>query len=60
VRITRILRVDLDGDGEEEVLISATNYFTNDKSDYPPAVPFLRRQSNLHGVEVIPSSFCDA
>ena len=31
VRITRILRVDLDGDGEEEVLISATNYFTEDK-----------------------------
>jgi hypothetical protein len=27
VRITRILRVDLDADGEEEVLISATNYF---------------------------------
>src|SRR5436190_5630261 len=33
VRITRILRVDLDGDGEEEVLISATNYFTEDKSN---------------------------
>lgn len=30
VKITRILRVDLDGDGEEEVLISATNYFTED------------------------------
>lgn len=30
VRITRILRVDLDGDGEDEVLISATNYFTKD------------------------------
>ncbi|MEP6586625.1 MAG: hypothetical protein ABJB70_07850, partial [Candidatus Udaeobacter sp.] len=40
VRITRILRIDLDGDGEEEVLISATNYFTNDKSDYSPAAPF--------------------
>jgi hypothetical protein len=40
VRITRILRVDLDGDGEEEVLISATNYLTNDKSDYLPAAPF--------------------
>ena len=26
VKITRIVRVDLDGDGEEEVLISATNY----------------------------------
>ena len=40
VRITRILRVDLDGDGEEEVLISATNYFTEDKSDHSrSAVP---------------------
>jgi len=36
----RILRVDLDGDGEEEVLISATNYFTNDKSDDTSAAPF--------------------
>jgi hypothetical protein len=34
VQITRILRVDLDGDGEEEVLISATNYFT--KADEVP------------------------
>ena len=39
VRITRILRVDLDGDGEEEVLISATNYFTENKSDHS-AAPF--------------------
>jgi hypothetical protein len=39
VRITRILRVDLDGDGEEEVLISATNYFTEDKSNLS-AAPF--------------------
>src|SRR5687767_4859342 len=30
VRITRILLVDLDGDGEDEALISATNYFTED------------------------------
>jgi hypothetical protein len=30
VKITQILRVDLDGDGEEEVLINATNYFTED------------------------------
>jgi hypothetical protein len=29
VRITCILRIDLEGDGEDEVLISATNYFTN-------------------------------
>lgn len=39
VRITRILRVDLDGDGDEEVLISATNYSTEDKSDHSVA-PF--------------------
>ena len=39
VRIARILRVDLDGDGEEEVLISATNYFTGNKSDRS-AAPF--------------------
>jgi hypothetical protein len=39
VKITRILRVDLDGDGKEEVLISATNYFTDDKSDRS-AAPF--------------------
>jgi hypothetical protein len=31
VKIESILRVDLDGDGEEEVLISATNYFQNDE-----------------------------
>ena len=39
VKITRILRVDLDGDGEEEVLINATNYFTkdNDVSSDTPA-----------------------
>jgi hypothetical protein len=30
VKITRILRVDLDGDDEDEVLINATNYFTED------------------------------
>jgi len=30
VKIDSILRVDLDGDGEEEVLVSATNYFTKD------------------------------
>ena len=32
VKIDNILRVDLDGDGEEEVLISATNYFRKDES----------------------------
>ena len=34
VKIDNILRVDLDGDGEEEVLISATNYF--DKENRVP------------------------
>lgn len=40
VKITRVLRVDLNGDGEDEVLINATNYFNKD--DEPPmdtAVP---------------------
>jgi hypothetical protein len=46
VRITRILRVDLDGDGEEEVLISATNYFTDDKSNVHPAAPFPEAPMN--------------
>jgi len=32
VKIDGILRVDLEGDGEEEVLISATNYFRKDES----------------------------
>jgi hypothetical protein len=40
VQITRVLRVDLEGNGEEEVLISATNYFTNDKSNDSSAAPF--------------------
>jgi hypothetical protein len=31
VKIDNIVRVDLDGDGEEEVLISATNYFGKDE-----------------------------
>ena len=60
VRITRILRVDLEGDGEEEVLISATNYFTDDKSDQSAAPLPEAPIESLRGVEVIPSSFCDA
>ena len=32
VKIDNIVRVDLDGDGEEEVLISATNFFENGNS----------------------------
>jgi hypothetical protein len=38
VKITRILRVDLDGDGEDEVLINATNYF-NKENDAPTDSP---------------------
>jgi len=41
VKIDNIIRVDLDGDGEEEVLISATNYFSKNETDYAPKVaPF--------------------
>src|SRR4029077_6214122 len=32
VKIKSIIRIDLDGDGEDEVLISATNYFSSDDS----------------------------
>ena len=32
VKIDNIVRVDLDGDGEDEVLISSTNYFRKDES----------------------------
>ncbi len=38
VKITRILRVDLDGDGEDEAVINATNYFTQD-NDMPLDTP---------------------
>jgi len=50
VKIDSILRIDLDGDGEDEVLISATNYFS--KNDRVPmrspaggySMVLLRRQ----------------
>src|SRR5438876_8021927 len=38
VRIKRILRIDLEGDGEDEVLIEATNYFT-ERNEAPVDVP---------------------
>lgn len=38
VRITRILRIDLEGDGEDEVLIDATNYFT-ERDEVPMHAP---------------------
>ena len=40
VRITRILRVDLEGDGQEEVLISATNYSNGGNTTDSSAAPF--------------------
>jgi hypothetical protein len=58
VQIARILRIDLDGDGEEEVLISATNYFTNDKSNDSSAAPFPEApihapQSGSHSIVIL-------
>jgi hypothetical protein len=38
VKITKIVRVDIEGDGEEEVLISATNYFQKE-GNVPNASP---------------------
>ena len=38
VRITCILRVDFEGDGEDEVLINATNYF-NQRDEVPMHAP---------------------
>lgn len=38
VQITRILRVDLEGDGEDEVLINATNYY-NQRDEVPMQAP---------------------
>ncbi len=35
VKIKRILRVDLDGDGEDEVLLSATNYLAAEEEEVP-------------------------
>lgn len=39
VKIKRILRVDLEGDGQEEVLICASNYLGADDLDVPQATP---------------------
>jgi hypothetical protein len=39
VKIKRILRVDLDGDGEDEVLLSATNYFQAETEEVPSSSP---------------------
>jgi hypothetical protein len=32
VKVTQVVRIDLEGDGTEEVLVSATNYFSKDGS----------------------------
>jgi hypothetical protein len=39
VKIKQILRVDLDGDGEEEVLLSATNYLSAEDEEVPASSP---------------------
>jgi hypothetical protein len=32
VKVTQVVRIDLEGDGTEEVLVSATNYFSEDET----------------------------
>ena len=39
VKIKPILRVDLDGDGEDEVLLSATNYLSAEDEEVPASSP---------------------
>ena len=39
VKITQLLRVDLDGDGEDEVLVTATDYGTKSDDDIPSESP---------------------
>jgi hypothetical protein len=39
VKIKHLLRVDLEGDGEEEVLVSATNYLSAEDKEVPEAAP---------------------
>ena len=39
VKIKGILRVDLDGDGEDEVLLSATNYLSAEDEEVPASSP---------------------
>jgi hypothetical protein len=39
VKIKRILRVDLEGDGEDEVLLSATNYLSAEDEEVPASSP---------------------
>jgi hypothetical protein len=52
VKVTQVVRIDLEGDGMEEVLVSATNYFSKDGSVPSGAPPgsysfvILRREVN--------------
>jgi hypothetical protein len=39
VKVTQIVRVDLDGDGEDEALISATNYHAAENDEVPSSAP---------------------
>ena len=39
VKITQLLRINLEGDGEDEVLVTATNYGTKDDNDIPSESP---------------------
>jgi len=39
VKITQLLRIDLEGDGEDEVFVTATNYGTKDADDIPSESP---------------------
>jgi hypothetical protein len=39
VKIKRVLRVDLDGDGEDEELVSATNYLSAEDEEVPASSP---------------------
>ena len=39
VKMKKILRVDLDGDGEDEVLLNATNYFQAEDAEVPTGSP---------------------
>jgi hypothetical protein len=39
VKIKRILQVDLDGDGEDEMLLSATNYLSAEDEEVPASSP---------------------
>jgi hypothetical protein len=39
VKMKRILRIDLNGDGEDEVLLSATNYFKAEEEEVPSSSP---------------------